>query len=66
MSYGSESQLNKGHLMGYLDKDGNITKEKTPGSIKEVNLRGILWIEHGLAETYNIRVTTDEIKSKEK
>ena len=52
----------KKHLMGYVDKKGNITKEKKPGSIKEVHITGIQWIEHGLAETLDIRVITEDIK----
>ena len=51
------------HLMGYIDKDFNVTQDSSK-AVKKIILKGIQWVEQGVAETYNTRVELEDIKKE--
>jgi len=51
------------HLMGYIDKDFNVTQDPKK-AVKKIILKGIQWVEQGVAETYNTRVELEDIKKE--
>lgn len=49
--------------MGYIDKDFNVTQDPKK-AVKKIILKGIQWVEQGVAETYNTRVELEDIKKE--
>ena len=49
--------------MGYIDKDFNVTQDSKK-AVKKIILKGIQWVEQGVAETYNTRVELENIKKE--
>ena len=58
----SRKQAKQGIILGYKSANGNITDKKKKTSTHEIRVHGIDFVEQGVAEIYNMKLSSRKLK----